>query len=225
VDLHFLLRNGISGGVLVFLFLTGIWIADRSMFLGYMATLQQYESLSAALLASTPVIGICLQGLYLIVLYGIGWMFADDARARVAQEIRRMVEAKAAWPPIFGRDLASYYDDPIFVAFYHTHAPAHLIEWARRRRSYHYLGWTLSLGAVLGLAAGLLWSGRSWPELAAKLSAPPVLWFLDGLVLAVGAALYLATRMLRDVDQMEAIWAMAYLDPALGKPIGLTPKS
>jgi hypothetical protein len=31
--------------------------------------------------------------------------------------------------------------------------------------------------------------------------------------------------MLRDVDQMEAIWAMAYLDPKVGKAIGLTSKA
>lgn len=225
MDLHFLLRNGISGGVFVFLFLAGISIADRSLFLGYMARLQDYQSLSAALLASTPVIGICLQGIYLFGLYWTGWMFADDARTWTARQIRTVVAGQGAWPPLYRRELASYYDDPIFVAFYHTHAPVHLIEWARRRRSYHYLGWTLSLGAVLGLAAGLFWSGKAWPELAARLSEPPIPWLLLGLALAVLAALYLATRMLRDVDQMEAIWAMAYLDAKVGKLIGLAPKS
>jgi hypothetical protein len=225
MDLHFLLRNGLSGGVFVFLFLAGIFIADEPMFLGYMGKLQQYQSLSAAVLASTPVIGICLQGLYLIGLYWTGSMFADDARFWVAQQIRAFVASQAAWPAAYQRELASYYDDPIFVAFYHTHAPAHLVEWARRRRSYHYLGWTLSLGAVCGLASGLLWSGKSWSELALKLTAPSVACFLGGLALAVAAALYLATRMLRDVDQMEAIWAMAYLDSKVGKPIGLRPKA
>jgi hypothetical protein len=225
MDLHFLLRNGLSGGVFVFLFLAGIFIADEPMFLGYMAKLQQYQSLSTAVLASTPVIGICLQGLYLIGLYWTGSMFADDARFWVAQRIRAFVVLQGTWPAAYQRELASYYDDPIFVAFYHTHAPAHLVEWARRRRSYHYLGWTLSLGAACGLAAGLLWSGRSWSELVPKLTVPAVVWFLGGLALAVVAALHLAARMLRDVDQMEAIWAMAYLDPKVGKAIGLTSKA
>ena len=225
MDLHFLLRNGISGGVFVFLFLTGIWIADRTLFLAYMATLQNYQSLSAALLASTPVIGVCLQGLYLIALYGVGWLFADDAREWVSGEVRRFVAQQGSWPPAYRRPLDAYYDDPIFVAFYHTHAPVHLVEWARRRRSYHYLGWTLSLGAVLGLGAGLVWSGRPGPELAAALLEPPVPLFLAGLALVIAAALFLATRMLRDVDQMEAIWAMAYLDRKVGKPLGMTPKA
>jgi uncharacterized membrane protein YhaH (DUF805 family) len=57
------------------------------------------------------------------------------------------------------------------------------------------------------------------------LTVPAVVWFLGGLALAVVAALHLAARMLRDVDQMEAIWAMAYLDPKVGKAIGLTSKA
>ncbi|WP_262271068.1 hypothetical protein [Microvirga yunnanensis] len=35
------------------------------------------------------------------------------------------------------------------------------------------------------------------------------------------SAVVLATRMQRDVDQMEAIWALAHLDPRVGSIMGV----
>jgi hypothetical protein len=226
MDFHFLLRNGISGGMFVLFGCLGIWMGDPTLACSYIERLKGYQSLIVALLALTPVIGICLQGLYLISLYQLGAMFSDDARCLVAARVRKVIKDADAWPSQYDKPLDNYYDDPIFVAFYHSHAPSHLIEWARRRRSYHYLGWTLSIAAIAGVLGGVFWDFLLSKESAGALghnliSAANLLWLIV-LTCGVWASIYLSVRMLRDVDQMEAIWALAYLDPLVGGPLRMS---
>jgi hypothetical protein len=148
-----------------------------------------------------------LQGIYLLVLHQVGWMFEDDARRLVADKICEVIAKGAAWPEQCRSRISDYEQDPIFVAFYYSHAPAHLVEWARRRRSYHYLGWTVSIGAVLGVGLGFCWVGWvnevSWKNL----NDLSIGFILGGTLVAIASALILATRMQRDVDQMEALIA------------------
>ena len=169
MDFHFLLRNGISGGILLLLFIVGLQIADGCELLRLYQFWEPLQGSSAILIAATPILGILLQGIYLLFLYRIGHMFSDDARFLVAERFRSIEEEHSAWPERFKRPLHFYYDDSIFVAFYHSHAPSHLIEWARRRRSYHYLGWTASIGALVGLTLGFTWSGTPWTKIIIRL--------------------------------------------------------
>ena len=72
---------------------------------------------------------------------------------------------------------------------------------------------------MLGILIGLLLSKRSFYELIPRFFLPTTLVTFGIIVIAISCCIYLAVRMLRDVDQMEAIWALAYLEPEVGVPL------
>ena len=219
MDFHFLVRNGIAGGIFLALFVVGVWVErpdDAASLLGSMAQIQSV--VVAAVAAATPVIGICLQSLLLLIRYARQDVFTDEARRIVANRLRAAVKADTEWNRQYGQLLKSELDDRLFVSLYHRKAPQHLIEWARRRRSYDYLGWTSVLGAVLGCisgwASGIAWHYPFWHDTATRYViavAALACWTL--------AALYLARRMRRDADTMELAWAIFELTPDLQKRI------
>jgi len=55
----------------------------------------------------------------------------------------------------------------------------------------------------------------------ANVTDPVVAFILLCTVAGVLSAIILSTRMQRDVDQMEAIWALAHLDPKVGSIMGV----
>lgn len=127
--------------------------------------------------------------------------------------------------------------DPVFVALYHLKVPPHLVEWARRRRSYYYLGATSMIAITFGLMSGFLlgvmqsgfspesplvswgstWANHPlrWPLLA--ISAVIVSFFII-------SALWLANRMKNDADQMELAWALIECSDIARKKLGLKDK-
>jgi hypothetical protein len=218
MDLHFLLRNGISGGVLAAMFALGWGLGDAASLEAFLRE-KNLAAFTAMIGAATPVIGICLHGAYLTFTYLLGRQFTDAARSEVARHLRTVIVEHVKAPDrVFGTGIGTFASDPFFVLLYHTHAPLHLIEWARRRRSYHYLGITASTGAVIGFVLGALASGQ---DLAFLLSRPA--GYVTALILvAVVIACWLSWRMLQDVNQMEALWALVHLNPALGRAIKLS---
>jgi len=219
MDFHFLVRNGIAGGIFLALLIVGVWVANPEDVVKLLESMASAQSLIvAAVAAATPVIGICLQSLFLIGRYARGNVFTDEARIIVANRLRVAVKSDASWDEQYSRFLEGDMDDRLFVSLYHRKAPQHLIEWARRRRSYYYLGWTSVLGAVLGFLSGLagelLWQLSFWHETFFRsliAGAALACWIL--------AAAYLAKRMKRDADFMELAWAIFELTPELQKRI------
>jgi MFS family permease len=113
--------------------------------------------------------------------------------------------------------------DPIFVALYHTKAPVHLIEWARRRRTYSYLGITGVIAAGLGALSGLLLvayldGSAIWKSASDSQAAVRVGDIVSFFLIAVTALLLLiniydlSRRMKQDADQMELVWALMETD-------------
>jgi len=222
MDFHFLLRTGFSGGVLLATSCLGLWIGGSAYLddiLSKAGEMSGFATLvSAAFLALSPIIGMCLQGSYLLWLATRDVMFRDQTRRYVADAVRASI-ANSRWPyaPLVAKDV---HEDAFFVALYHTHAPSHLIEWARRRRSYHYLGITFALAAVAGLTLGLLLglgsSRLAFSQAASRLLHLPSIASISVVLAAAAGAIALSKRMLRDVDQMEAIWAVLHVDPRVG---------
>jgi hypothetical protein len=102
-----------------------------------------------------------------------------------------------------------------------------LIEWARRRRSYHYLGshfgWAFIAGTVTGLCLRVVINyppQLQYPEhhylvlqiiVQAMLAALGIAW--------MSGAWYLASPMKRDADQMEFAWYLGCLYPDFKKKV------
>lgn len=88
-------------------------------------------------------------------------------------------------------------------------AKPHLIEWARRRRSYHYLGVNWAVAAILGLLIGLL-----FPWLNSLQRDYKLIILVLFVAFWVTATLWLAMKMRHDINTMEMAWVCARLDPS-----------
>lgn len=217
-DVHFILRHAMTGAVFViFSALTFAIIAPADAL-----ALLQSEPLQGEALAGTaalaiiafPMIGITIQGAYFSVhtmISGSDW-FEDPARKYVAKKVRLAIKecrdcASVADVVVDWESLAKAPDDAFFVWLYHHRATPYMIEWARRRRSYYYLGWNWVLAAATGVIAAHVVQLVDWNSQDARV-------VLIGLGLAwAGGALWAAERMRRDADTMEAIWAASQIDP------------
>ena len=176
---------------------------------------QEWSSAAAALsIIAFPMIGITIQGAYYwaySIIAGTEW-FGDDARKLVAQTVRRAISecesaAHSGDVPIDWKKLRQCPDDAFFVWLYHDRAMPQMIEWARRRRSYYYLGCNWALAAGAGIAAGWL---IGFIQENSQFEIPALIFF--GSIWAAGA-IWAAERMRRDADAMEAIWAASQIDP------------
>jgi hypothetical protein len=215
-DTHFLLRHAIVGAIFLLFAWIGWWSFDADgadRFLDRQIALGASAALSA--FVSSPVIGITIQGVHIFILSLFGGPFNDDARKLVASEVRKsFTECLKQAAPGLEHDqwerLKKAPDDALFVWLYHRSAPVDLIEWARRRRSYYYLGMNLVIAAAVGfglgrLAPGIVGLGHETKEFLVIGSG--VLW-------CVGA-IWAALMMRRDVESMELLWAAARVHPGL----------
>lgn len=204
MDFHFLIRNGLSGGVFLAFVVSGIWVgagADEAQ--GALKWMSDHDAL---VIAVSPLLGVMLQGLYLTHAYRSGSVFEDAAREIVAGRIR------GNWLKDYGCPLDDHSSDNLFVPVYHSQAQNHFIEWARRRRSYYYLGKNCIYGAALGSATGLIAVAFSASAIQMPLWGRAVLGASSVLAVAL-VTLPLARRMKQDADRAEAIWAVSYLRP------------
>jgi hypothetical protein len=217
MDFHFLVRNGIAGGIFLIAFIVGMWVVSPAETLAVLKNAQSLQSLAVAgVAAGTPIIGICLQSLVLLYRYGSGGVFTDSARGLVARRYRGAILSNPDWHKAFYHLLDHRIDDRLFVSIYHRKAHQHLIEWARRRRSYSYLGETSATGAIFGTTFGILFSAvehedfwNLWPIRALTVAFCITLWTF--------IALRLAARMKQDADQMELAWVIYELAPDFEK--------
>ena len=215
-DTHFLLRHAIVGAIFLLFGWVGWWVfdpADAWVFLQGQIEGGASAALSAAI--SSPVIGITIQGVRILWIHSWrGAVFSDDGRKVVAEKMREIFRQcrrdDSPLPARVWEKLAAAPDDSLFVWLYHRSAPVDLIEWARRRRSYHYLGVNLVYASVGGLIAGSL--APLFEGVPSHGEAALVL--LVAFAWCVGA--WAAARMMRhDVDRMELLWAAARVDPEL----------
>lgn len=215
-DVHFVLRHALSGAILVLFVMFGWWVVDPVGLVALRGAL--VEDLSATVtvaLALFPVIGVTLQGVRLFILsHGDHGLFRDRARSVVAEAMRRaFADIEPGELPLDAHEQAlldSAPDDSFFVWLYHREAPNDLIEWARRRRSYYYLGINWGMGGLAGFVLGTLapdFLRLPHPAQAIVMAVAAVVW---------GAgALWAGRRMRTDVDSMEYLWSAARVRPQL----------
>lgn len=233
---HFLIRYSFAGFVALFFAAAAFWTIDDISALKFVASGESPPfGAFVVLLAAAPILGVALHGMVLLALYGLtGHSFTDPARRGLAERYRQELEkrlAETGEPSLIDEALLDMRpgkrvpDDSIFVTVYYRYAPVALIDWARRRRSYHLLGisWAVAAptGSMLGLAAalyqanGIDFSSEWLPVRAAGLCVLLLLW-------SIGAA-WLGMAMKRDVDAMELIWTKAFLDGRIIVPPDMGP--
>jgi hypothetical protein len=231
-DVHFILRHALTGAIFLIFLAVGAYALDPLPTLAFIEESLSLDGVPVALTVAVPILGITIQGAHILVLYWSGRLFTDPARMFVAKRLRdlavnyqkrrssyqqRTKEEAKVWASIVKAPA-----DAIFVWLYHSFANHDLIEWARTRRSYYYLGinWVAAglIGFVGGMAAVWAEPETDWRPFAALLG---VLWAFG----AVTAAFL----MKRDADAMEALWAAVRADPEFRKEVwqllGMTPGS
>jgi hypothetical protein len=237
-DLHFLIRNALTGfvfllcciaGMVIYLTIPGtcsllcIVVAPAPppevvLFRHFLASMSGASWIAIGI---SPIIGVIIQGLvltsrrtaYETASRETGAHFDDYARIIVGDHIRKVMQDKQRRIPFDSgsQEFSSVFervrdDDSLFVWAYYSNAPPHLIEWARRRRSYGYIGVNWLAASVLGLLTGAL----LFPILKA---APPVqvVMFILLPLLLFFVALRMAREMKRDACRMELMWAYAFI--------------
>ena len=209
-DIHFILRHSLTGAVfLVFLGL-GWWAVQPDAIADFFRHHDLRDvSDFLAFIISSATIGITIQGAHIFFTPS----FEDAARQIVAAKVRPMFQSE----PLAAEEktlVAEADADAFFVWLYHRLAPNDLIEWARRRRSYYYLGINWAIACGTGWLAGMLW------PLATRL---PHLVQLAILLVASGiwsaCAVKLARSMRKDADDMEFLWSAARVRPELRKEL------
>src|SRR5215203_3308553 len=164
-DLHFILRHALTGAVLISFLVAGLWPSapdQAEMLISYVNrnSSSGVSALILSLVASVPILGVVIQGLHIIVLHLGGRLFSDQARVMMSRVVRDAYVSgidQKLHPEDWRKNLEilrSSPDGALYVWVYHTIAPAHPIDWARRRRSYYYLGINLSIAAGLSFIVG-----------------------------------------------------------------------
>jgi hypothetical protein len=227
-DFHFFLRYGLTGVVLVTFFLIGLALyglpaTDPIAALHLQAFVTVFNVAGIANILAIglfPTIGIAVQGCYIIWVALRKRLFTDEARRLVKARLKRALQHDLAEHSAEGKVLLSVTPDSAFVWAYYTDAPAHLIDWARRRRSYHYLGIEFAIAALCGELGGVAYPlGLGLPPHPP--SAAITIAILAATALWVLAAHYLALLMKCNVDEMELVWAHARLTPGFRSEFGL----
>ena len=218
-----------TGAVFVIFTIAGVWLRGGNIpTLGELGV-DSEGSAALAAIAIFPIIGITVQGAHYFVsavVSGHPWFqrwlkdyrwFEDPARKEVRRAVIEAIDdccSKSTVGEEYWNFVRSAPADAFFVWLYHGRATSQMIEWARRRRSYSYLGWNWFLAALGGMAAGALIVATRDNELVRR-----QLLFLTALLWGL-AALWSAARMRRDADTMEALWAASQIDPAFRECIG-----
>lgn len=215
-----------TGAVFVIFTAAGIWLFGGSVpTLPTLGVTGDWPAAAAALaIVAFPMIGITIQGAHYFAASVFSdhpwfrsrpWLrdnrwFEDRARKLVKRVVTESISECSPGGQMTESDwrfIRNAPADAFFVWIYHDLATPHMIEWARRRRSYSYLGWNWFLAAIGGMAAAALVVATRGNEQVRRelLLLVGILWSL--------AALWAAARMRHDADSMEAIWAVSRINP------------
>jgi hypothetical protein len=265
-DLHFIIRHGLTGLMFLFFLLFGIWNIEvwarpgcdvaRTLALdlaGQCTAVKVYSRLADLdwlVLAMSIIIGITLQGMQMVINYACRKLFKDKARRYIANRVMEVIRRDDI-PDLKGEILKKYdrkfarvsrkRPDALYVWVYHSDADDKLVEWARRRRSYHYLGFHFATAFLIGTSAGVAVALLGNYPLAAW--CPPAegnllltAWCSPAegdrrlqavlqtfLVVCAAAwavgALCLARPMKDDADAMELAWSCGRLHPGFRRAV------
>src|SRR5690348_1235830 len=143
-----------TGAVFVIFTAAGLWFFDPNLLRSVSDLRADWPEATAALaIIGFPIIGITIQGTYYVAFtlgFGRAW-FSDPARKLVADAVGRAIADCNDKTSITEKDwkfIRNAPADAFFVWLYHGRATPHMIEWARRRRSYSYLGANWFLASV-----------------------------------------------------------------------------
>jgi hypothetical protein len=215
-DLHFFIRHGLTGAVVVAFFLAGQVLAGQAPRHAFAVAGEIVHD--PAIILLFPVVGVAVQGCYVLFLQVTRRLFTDQARLLIGNWLVEALEEEYAdsslTPPPYLENLKKIVHDSSFVWLYCMDVPAHLLEWARRRRSYHYLGVDWGLGALIGIVLGLITVPYRQPN--GRDSTIVIIVTLLWVVFAW----YLAWLMKRDVDHMELAWAHGRRYPTFKRRLG-----
>jgi hypothetical protein len=252
-DLHFIIRHGLTGLMFLFFFVFGVWNVEvwtragcdvaHSLALDlqpHCSVVKLYAGLAASdwlVLAVSVVIGITLQGVHMALKFRNHAFFTDPARTALAQRVTDVI-SRNDLNDLQGAGLEFYRQrlgaiardnpDALYVWVYHSDADDKLVEWARRRRSYHYLGVHFASAFVVGTAAGILFGiANNYPI---TLWHPPTLhetifqFLLQEILIACCiiwalGAWRLSRPMLQEADAMELAWSCGRLHPAFKRAV------
>lgn len=227
-DFHFVVRHALTGVILLVFTLYGVWFVDEEAGRILISRIIRKDNVVATALVSAPVFGIFIQGLYTAFLHIFNLAFTDSARKRIGARIRNLIINGHYKDNEFCQLLCTVSDDALFVWLYHEEAPSYMIEWARRRRTYHYLGMNWLIASVLGLSTGMLLpyvaniikaGGSSKPLLLVTISPIVKILGFAMTVLWIVGILFLSRQMKRDADNMELAWVFGRMNPNLKKAI------
>ena len=228
-DFHFIVRHALTGIVLIFFIYIGLYVFHNSVAISVLKWIIDVEpsqenhlkdiSSLIPLVVTAPVIGIAIQGIYTAYLHLRNKAFTDSAREQVAERVKDSIINNYNGIDNIQKDkylrcFTQMPVDAIFVWLYHTDAPPHLIEWARRRRSYHYMGWNWAIATILGVFIGAMAPLLLKDNYEHVMNLSLINLCLILLTLCwIGGTIWLAEIMKRDVDSMELIWSCACLYP------------
>lgn len=233
-DFHFIVRHALTGAVFVVFLLLALSVWNPTIVSEVKETTLDLAAKVAIAIATVPIIGVIIQGMHVSLLAFTGRLFNDEARKAVAERAKSQVnQIKLPGVPSGLTDkcfmlLRTAPNDSYFVCLYHTEADSNLIDWARRRRSYYYLGinWALAAWVGLATAAALIGSGMiSSTEASRSALALPCRIVFGIVVLAAWTigTIRLALLMKEHVDRMELIWVATRLDPGFSRLLGIEP--
>jgi hypothetical protein len=255
-DLHFIVRHGLAGFIFLLFIIFGMWNVElwvkggcdlHSYIVGDSAVGTHCVAAKAATaLKDAPllvfilatIVGISLQGAHIYREYSSGRLFADRARRLIADctlsvirhdEIEGLENCRRSslLPRI--EEIAESDPDSMYVWLYqHTKDNELLVEWARRRRSYHYLGIHCFVSFIGGTLIGALvaFVAASYPLRVNVLPQGQLLLqlALQAALLALAAmwaimALQLSRRMKYEANSMEFVWSIGCIYPGLKKKV------
>jgi hypothetical protein len=210
--------------------------------IGKLLLVLAHDGPSLFILVICVIIGISLQGAQMLSRYRRGEFFTDFARTEIADRIRCIIQNN---PDICFKDnydssnkhslhqermedAVKKYPDSVYVWVYHSSADPQLIEWARRRRSYHYLGYhfftAFLLGSAFGYVIALLLNfplhirnTTSGDWLVLQITIQVTLLGLSGYW--AYSAFRLSGPMKQEADSMELAWSLGTLYPNFKKKV------
>jgi hypothetical protein len=254
-DLHFVIRHGLTGFIFLLFIVFGMWnvelwvkggcdlhayvVGDSAVGAHCMAVKAATALKDAPLLifVLATIVGISLQGAHIYREYSSGRLFADRARRLIAErtlsvmrheEIEGLESCRRSSFLPRVEEISEGDPDAIYVWLYHdTKDNELLIEWARRRRSYHYLGIHCYVSFVAGTLIGAVVAFVASYPLRVNVLSPDYLFLqlaLQAALLVLAAvwairALQLSRRMRDEADSMEFMWSVGCIYPEFKKKV------
>lgn len=216
-DSHFLLQNSLTGLIFLAFASLGLWASNETEAIEISNLLFSQWPL-VALIVSTPIIGVFVQGVGMFFMYLRGHPYQSKARDEMARRIRVVIKSLDTIPDEVSEHFEGLPNDSLFVWFLYKKAPPHMIEWYRRRLTFRHLGenWATAiiLGLIFGISLGLF--------LSIPLSQLKIIQVIIGVGVSAGmiiGLLFLRKKMSQDAEAFELTWLYSEIYPEIEEKI------